>query len=254
MHYNHIDILKGIGIILVVLGHLIGGYGNDIIFLFHMPLFFFISGFLFRKQKLKTYLSKKNIALLIPYFVFLSVLYPYYYQLEESQNILKYLAKAFMGGVFLNKGLIAFWFITCLFLTQQLFNLLINKIKSDKTLGVIMLLCLLISYINSEFYGNLWLPWSANVIFAAIPFFYCGHLAQNNKFKIPFYLLIICFITILTLIYFIPDLSYDMKSSNYGIPFISFFMSLVLIIFLKSLSENLLDVTFECRFFIVLYV
>lgn len=248
MHYEHIDVLKGIGIILVVLGHLIGGFGFDMIFLFHMPLFFFISGFLFKKQPLKKYLSKKTIALIVPYFTFLTILYPCYYHLEESDNILKYFGKAFIGGNFLNKGLIAFWFITCLFLTQQLFNLLATKIKSEKTIGFIILICFLISYINSEFYDSFWLPWNANVVFAAIPFFYFGYIAKNDKLKTPSYLLIISFITILALIYFIPNLSYDMKSSNYGIPFISFFMSLVIIFFLMYVSKNLIKMTFVSKY------
>ena len=40
-----IDIAKGIGIILVVYGHLACPISEEI-FLFHMPLFFLLSGFL----------------------------------------------------------------------------------------------------------------------------------------------------------------------------------------------------------------
>lgn len=35
-----IDIVKGIGILFVVAGHIFNGYSRDFIFLFHMPLFF----------------------------------------------------------------------------------------------------------------------------------------------------------------------------------------------------------------------
>lgn len=53
MHFeNHIywNIVKGIGIVLVVLGHIcpnISGY----IYLFHLPLFFFVSGYLYNEEK-----------------------------------------------------------------------------------------------------------------------------------------------------------------------------------------------------------
>ena len=43
-----VDIAKGIGIFLMVMGHTgIPRIGNQWIYSFHMPLFFFISGFLF---------------------------------------------------------------------------------------------------------------------------------------------------------------------------------------------------------------
>ena len=46
----NIDVLKGLGIIFVMLGHMVGiGFYEDIyvyIYSFHMPLFFFISGYL----------------------------------------------------------------------------------------------------------------------------------------------------------------------------------------------------------------
>lgn len=66
-----IDILKGIGIILMVVGH--SGAPkivNDIIFSFHMPLFFIASGWFFNEACLdnkKTYTTKKINTLYLPY-------------------------------------------------------------------------------------------------------------------------------------------------------------------------------------------
>lgn len=49
---GHIDIAKGIGIILVVMGHndfaLISSFAHKLIYSFHMPMFFFISGMFFK--------------------------------------------------------------------------------------------------------------------------------------------------------------------------------------------------------------
>lgn len=53
MRNSQLDILKGIGISLVLVGHVSrNGVLNNWIYSFHMPLFFFISGALY-------YLSKK---------------------------------------------------------------------------------------------------------------------------------------------------------------------------------------------------
>lgn len=70
-----IDIAKGIGIILVVLGHCVvkTDYVHKFIFSFHMPLFFILSGYCFHAEKysgIKEVFLKKAIALLVPYFKF----------------------------------------------------------------------------------------------------------------------------------------------------------------------------------------
>lgn len=68
-----IDYAKAIGITTVVMGHSV--YTNphivDVIFLFHMPLFFFISGYLFNAGKTIDEITKSNArTLLVPYILF----------------------------------------------------------------------------------------------------------------------------------------------------------------------------------------
>lgn len=46
---DKVDILRGLLIILVVMGHFNNGIVHDIIFLFHMPLFFVLSGYLLKR-------------------------------------------------------------------------------------------------------------------------------------------------------------------------------------------------------------
>lgn len=66
-----IDVLKGIGIILVVIGH--SGCPqllNDYIYSFHMPLFFIASGYFFNTNYLenkKVYLKRKVQGIYLPY-------------------------------------------------------------------------------------------------------------------------------------------------------------------------------------------
>lgn len=67
-----IDICKGIGILLVVLGHLDVPFGK-IIYAFHMPLFFYLSGRCFSDRYLDnkiSFIKKRFITLLIPVVVF----------------------------------------------------------------------------------------------------------------------------------------------------------------------------------------
>lgn len=58
------DILKGVGILLVILGHIEIPYMLKIvIYSFHMPLFFFVSGCFFRSISWREFILKKNQAI-----------------------------------------------------------------------------------------------------------------------------------------------------------------------------------------------
>ena len=83
-HYAEIDIYRGLGIILVVLGHALKQTGEtnavfdillSFIYSFHMPLFFVASGFiaiklldLKKKEEQIDFIKNRAIRLLIPYF------------------------------------------------------------------------------------------------------------------------------------------------------------------------------------------
>ena len=67
-----IDALKGIGIILVLIGHCNIENINQYIYLFHMPLFFMISGFCWNVEKNRSilfsdFIKKKFKAYVVPY-------------------------------------------------------------------------------------------------------------------------------------------------------------------------------------------
>lgn len=84
LHYDWVDVAKGMGIVLVVLGHAIADILPNvyifrktfqIIYSFHMPLFFFLSGFCgikaLQKRQLhekEAYILERFKRLLIPYF------------------------------------------------------------------------------------------------------------------------------------------------------------------------------------------
>lgn len=64
-----IDIAKGIGIILMVVGHTIPfrSWAGHAIFSFHMPLFFILSGWTFRRKKTREVVVSSARTLLVPY-------------------------------------------------------------------------------------------------------------------------------------------------------------------------------------------
>ena len=67
---EYFDVLRGFGIICVVLGHVLneefGNFETEVIrkyiYIYHLPLFFFISGYFIKKEPLLIFLKKsKNL-------------------------------------------------------------------------------------------------------------------------------------------------------------------------------------------------
>lgn len=62
------DIMKGIGIIAMIIGHCgLPKTITSIIFMWHMPLFFIISGYFFKVNPIKEFFAKNFRSLMIPY-------------------------------------------------------------------------------------------------------------------------------------------------------------------------------------------
>lgn len=67
-----IDVMKGIGIFLVVLGHLMSPR-SPFIYSFHMPLFFILGGFLFKSDGIVAFIKHKLFTIGIPILTFNAV-------------------------------------------------------------------------------------------------------------------------------------------------------------------------------------
>jgi fucose 4-O-acetylase-like acetyltransferase len=203
-----------------------------------MPLFFFISGYLFKPNfNLKKYFVKKTLCLLVPYVVFLLLLGLLFtpHSKISLDAFIETTANFILGGRQLQGPLGVFWFITCLYLTQQIMNLVLVKFRG-KSLVFIMAGFLFLSYVNSISFSTFWLPWNANVIFAAAPIFFLGYLYK--KWQPNFNMTLISTLGVLIIIasFWFPNNTYDMKSASYGIPIVTLLSALILIIGLKFLS------------------
>jgi acyltransferase len=193
---NWIDAGKGLGILAVVLGHI--SYKNKIlkqyIFSFHMPLFFFMSGYLFDREKFNGYrcfVSRKIKSLLIPYFIFSFLSYLYWITVERQyrpENLDISIIKPLIG-IFYSNAIddwmvqnTALWFITCLFVVENAFYFL-SYIKSKKMLALVLLIFSAAGYLDS-LYMPVRLPWGIDVALSALPFYGAGYIMKYNSKKI----------------------------------------------------------------------
>lgn len=126
-----VDVAKGIGLILVIFGHLLysGTWTNvhRAIYSFHMPMYFVLSGFIAhpRKTTFDSYVKQKSQELLLPSVIFIAMTLPIYlYVNREYFETFWYLIPSI---VFLN-GRVAFndpvWFFLVMFQVLVLFDAL----------------------------------------------------------------------------------------------------------------------------------
>lgn len=155
---DYIDSLKGFGIMLVILGH-IYSLNNGIrtwIYSFHMPLFFIISGILFKRIKFKyknfKYMVRSKFkSLIIPYIIFniinisLIILFLDYTKNELIWQILYIIA---LGGY----G--ALWFLPALFIAELLFCYIDNNVKNNYIKIITLTILSILPYILIKFKYN----------------------------------------------------------------------------------------------------
>ena len=229
-----VDTCKGLGIYLVVLGHAkINPTLHYFIYIFHMPLFFFLSGYLHSiNRNLGSYVRRKMLHLLLPYASFLLLLYPI-----ELRHVLLHhgfgpplshaIFAALWGGNQLRGVYGVFWFLPCLFFTQQIMNFLLANYRFF-TVNALVLIALILSYANAQLFPQFSLPLDANVVLAAMPFFYLGFLAKSIKARHPTLILISTSGAALGayLVHISIPISYDMRAGGYGIPGLSFILAI----------------------------
>jgi len=182
-----IDVLKGIGIVCVVLGHVASTpIAVQSIFMFHMPLFFLVGGWLHRDTLPQPdYLRARAAGLLLPYASYLLILWP----LEllaanpgktwDTAFVGQFLLKPMLLGGPLLKGYAAvFWFVTCYFMTQQLVHWVLRHC-ARKTALLLFFGMLLCAYLQAWLWPQRWLPWNAHTVLFAAPLYYLGYRARK---------------------------------------------------------------------------
>ena len=226
-----IDLCKGIAIILVVIGHMFRGFTssgmynkyNEIfsyidytIYSFHMPLFFIISGVLYRKgRKINTvekywrFIRKKFNVLMIPYFIFSWIQIIIKLIMSSSVNN-KVGYESFINILF--KPIEQFWFLYVLmiiFMIMPIIDIIINnRIKTIVIVLIFIIVRILpikLGVIGNAFYNLL--------------YFYVGCIIANIYGKLfkknTCISLFIVYITINFVVYILPISNVLSNIGNY---------------------------------------
>lgn len=115
-----VDTAKGVGLMCVILGHLGIPLVDTCVYFFHMPLFFFLSGFVFsgRKYDFSTFLKKKLRSLVIPYFTLGGGILLFQWALAALQGRPASAYGEMLVNFLVQEHYWTVWFLACLFLTE----------------------------------------------------------------------------------------------------------------------------------------
>lgn len=177
-----LDVLKGIGIILVAIGHI---YSNTVIYnwlySFHMPLFFFAAGWLYKKSEILYNIKRRVQTIVLPYFLF-GLLILVYWQLVERKfrdSSMSFI-DAFIGLLRGQYNYLDFnvhlWFLPAFFVTVVFYNIL-SKLGGNKIAYLISTLMSIVYILFPLSY----LPWGIDRMFMYIGFYAIGNVLANLK-------------------------------------------------------------------------
>ena len=192
-----IDWAKSIGIFLVVLGHVKfqNTHITQFIYSFHIPLFFFVSGFLDRDTsqiKFKDFAIKNAKRLLIPYLFFKIIFIPIYWYWFRNQEFNISLITRPLVGIFLGNGIsnaytfslnTPTWFLYALFLMKILQYVFTKYFPLSIQFRIMLVMSILGVFLRMFF---TFLPFCIDAILMGYAFFFMGKIVAVYKEKLNF--------------------------------------------------------------------
>lgn len=192
---KYIDVARGIAILCIILGHF-GVYEVDrVVFTFHVPIFYIITGyFLSKKYELKTFVKDKVRTLLVPYgitciaMVLLGMIFAALLKEESVLDVAgRWMMASFYGsGInytepFVIHKIGAIWFLLASFWGSLFLRISLEMKRKVRLLFILALF--LIGYWTTV--KCFWFPFSIQAGCCATLFMYIGYLAKRLKETYP---------------------------------------------------------------------
>lgn len=187
---NWLDWMKVIGIWLIIYGHFFS-ICNNYVYVFNVPLFFIISGFLFKREiSDKVFWKKTWYNLVIPLLIICTVNYLIggginllSGKLSTTDTPIRFSLKMLCG---IHGPLGALWYVYTLIIIRTIFHF-INKIH---LLLILLFVFLSFAYIINNYDVYIFgiqmykSPWAISSVFVSYPFFFIGYYLRKWKKRI----------------------------------------------------------------------
>lgn len=175
---NYLDVARTLVIYLVVLGHMpytgINAIYRDIIYAFHMPFFFMISGILHKEESFSfKSLKRIFISLIIPYYIYNVICAIVYYPINHNSILDSLLDIVLCMG---KQPSGASWFFLSLFFIKVVALFMKNKFWYI----IIAFLCVIYLYEVKDYSRAYMMIFRIKPAIAAFPFFTFGFLFKSK--------------------------------------------------------------------------
>ena len=193
---GYIDMAKGLAIILVIVGHssFVPHIAKMILYIFHIPLFFFLSGFTLNVRKYENfsvYFLNKWKSLVVPFFllnsfVFLFQLFVMYPDQVLSFNILHFIKQLLIS----DRLHIYFqlWFLNVLFLAHVFIYFILKRRWNVSQWIMIFFSLFVLVYLGQKIYEKeYYLIWNIDLVPIAMIFILLGVWTKNNLHRLEKY-------------------------------------------------------------------
>ena len=172
-----LDILKGVLIITVVIGHVYAPLRWLDVFWFHMPAFFMISGYATKDWHFDTEsLKKKIVRLWIPYATYCILLLPFIPNVSYGRQLLKFVIG---GGNSTTCLTYPFWFANSMLIACVAYSCLKTYVSSIVRISFIFLVWIVIHIVHVPDYLPVYLPLGSDLALGALCYIEIGALMKK---------------------------------------------------------------------------
>lgn len=176
-----LDIAKGIGILCVILGHINIGSLAIVIYAFHLPLFFMITGSCYKYiPNQMEFIRRKTKGYLIPYVTFAVFLVAV--QVITATGDKRMALIHGLTGMILQRRYTVLWFLATLYIGIIIFDRVCRLMKNSPQYIILSSAVLSIVGIMYIKIGGSVLPWNIETAFSIQLFFAIGYIV--NRFDI----------------------------------------------------------------------
>ena len=220
---KEIDILKSFAIFLMVFDHV--WWGNTVhtyIQSFHMPLFFIVSGYLWKSgRSVKEVAIKKTKTIMAPYiafgFIYLAVLCVSTWLGRSEQGVLQAIRALLLYPTDMENMPFApaLWFLACFWICNLIYACVDNVLGKQKWIPILIISSMGMTYstLSDEM-----LPFALEPVAVGILFMLIGQLIKQYNEKIFYWLskdwVVILMLLVEALLAFLNE-SVDMRSARY---------------------------------------
>lgn len=193
---GYIDMAKGLAIILVIVGHssFVPHMAKIMLYAFHIPLFFFLSGFTLNVKKYETftgYCLNKIKSLVLPFFLLNSFVFLFQLFVMYPDQVLSFNLLHFIKQLLLSDRLHIYfqlWFLNVLFLAHVFSYFILKRGWNLGQWMIIILSLFVLVYLGQKIYEKeYYLIWNIDLVPVAMIFILLGVWTKNNLHRLEKY-------------------------------------------------------------------